>query len=420
MTPTTALAQISGSFGYFGSHLRRLRLRGNKAPMQNGDSSSPDDVGGDDKQADSAASPSSPSEPTPTLPTGGVRPADADTANKKFLEEAPTESFSPEAATQPLPDVEPVKAKAKRPRPPKVGPPTTFVRVLPDEFKAELLAGANGKLLAKMVELGFDIHIRENSLIGYWGGTVLAQFGRHPKGDLVVMVPRKLAEKVELPKRFGLKGSQCCYKVNDEFLEIFDDQWHHLKTASERADVKDGPLEHKFMTANPGAAGVLPLDRQVQLPNHRAKLDCVAIEGEGEQRMLFVELKSGVSSDIPKAHISLEAFYREATDASGGLKDKLAEEYKNMLAQRTELGVLSKVTPDQVVPGMKLACVVALAHFRSESAAKDRLIDNAAKTDFPLYICQFAGSDARVPKQIRWQQLGKPGRNKPKTEVFGA
>lgn len=427
--------------------------------MQNGDESPPGDGGTQEPEggepgnaAAEGESAGEASSPVPTLPTGHAptesqAPApppakfDAEGPTGQFSVEAPTDAGSqsgsasdPETTLEsvPSPSVQPesealpsdatpseVAEAKKRPRPPKVGPPTTFVRVLPDEFKSELTSGGNGQLLAKLVDLGFDVHLRENSVVGYWGGTVLAQFGRHPKGDLVLMIPRKLAQKIDFPKRFGLKGSQCCYKVNDEFLSSFDTHWEELRAASERADVKDGPLEQKFMTTNPGSAGVLPLDRQVQLPNNRAKLDCVAIEREGEQRMLLVELKSGVSSEIAKAHVSMEAFFKEATDGNGGLRDTIAQEYKKMLALRAELGIPSKVTPDQVVPGMPVTCLVALAHFRSESSAKDRLIDASSKVKFPLYLCEFAGSDARVPKTQRWEGLGKVAKTAKAPSAFG-
>ena len=320
--------------------------------------------------------------------------------------------------------------KPSRPRPPKVGPPTTFVRSLPDEVLDEILSGPGMQMVQKLLAAGLDLHLRESAVVGYWGGTVLAQIGRKPpskkeeaefpKGVLSCLVPRKLAEKVEFPKRSGLKGSQTCYRLDDEFFQAWDAQLDSLKEVCERADTKDGPLEFKFMTTNPGSAGVLPLDRQVQVPNNRAKLDAVAVEREGQQRILLVDLRNGVSADIAKAHVGLEAFYKEVTDEDGGLRKSISDEYKRMLVQRQKLGIPSAVDIDQVGPGTKVVCLVGLAHFRAESSVKDRLVEAASKLKWPLYLCEFAGSDGRVPKTSRWEGLGKVTEKSAPKETFGA
>ncbi len=324
--------------------------------------------------------------------------------------------------------VEATAEPKKRPRPPKVGPPTVFVRTLSDDLLQEIAGGPAAKLIQKLVAADFDVHVRDGAVVAYWGGTILVTIAKKPPtkkeaaefpdGVLAAMLPRKIVEKVELPKRSGLKGSLACWQIDEAFLQTWDAQLAALTQESERQDVRDGPLEQKFMMTNPGSAGILPIDRQVQLPNHRAKLDALALDPEND-RLLLVDLRSGASADTARAHEQLGAFYAEVTGQSGGLDGKFVDELAKMMAQRTRLGIPNKLEASRLRAGMPVACLLGLAHFRQESSMKDRLFDNAAKVTWPFFLCEFAGSDARVPRHDRWETLGKLGSGAKPKSAFG-
>ncbi len=292
---------------------------------------------------------------------------------------------------------------AKKPK--KKAKQASFCRSLDDEAVGEIKSGLFGELLSKLGAEGFDIQLKDGTLVAYWGGTATIAFGRTTKGAMCTMVPRKFAEKLEFPKRLGLKGTLSCFQMDDEFKGALNSQLHALLDMVERADGKDGPLESKFMTSNPGSAGILPLDRNVQFPGVRSKLDIVAVEEEADRRLLLVDIRQGTSADIAKAHVTLEQFYATCSE-DGRLKQEYADEYHRMLAQRVELG-LPALDPKVIEPGMKVACLLALAHFKTDSTIRQRLLDNTAKLHLPLFMCEFAGSNARVPHQRLWEPLGR-------------
>ena len=97
----------------------------------------------------------------------------------------------------------------------------------------------------------------------------------------------------------------------------------------------------------------------------------------------------------------------------------MAEEYRKMLGQRVRLGIPSKVDTDQIRAGMPVVCLIALAHFRKESSVKDRLVDGSTKIKWPLYLCEFAGSDARVPRSSHWEPLGMGSGERPPRSGIG-
>ena len=326
-------------------------------------------------------------------------------ASEPASSEAASESDEAVAAPPSETDGAAPSTGPKKPRVPSLAPPTTFVRQLSEALLLELSTGPFQSLIGKLVQAGIDLHLREGSLLGWWGGTVLVTIARHPKGTLCLMLPRKSVKKVELPKHYALKGSQACWLVDDALLAALDREMRAIKEQTERGDTRDGPLEQKFMTSNPGSAGVIPLDRQVQVPNGRSRLDAVAVEKEGARRFLLVDLKNGASSELATAHVAAEQFYGAFSDGKGGLRQSYIDEYRAMIAQQTRLGIPSP-DPDLLAAGMPVCCIVGLAHFRSESSLLSRLVDNAAKVKFPLYVVEFAGSDGRVPNQRLWTGLG--------------
>lgn len=286
-----------------------------------------------------------------------------------------------------------------------IGPPTTFIRVLDDEQLATVQSGVSPQLIAALVGAEMDVHIRDGSVVAYWGGMAVMTLGQHPKLGYVAMIPRKVAEKCELPERAGVKGQLACYRVEEDLLSAVNERLAQIKELVEAADTRGGPMYHKFMRSNPGTSGVLPLDRQVHLPGLRSKLGGVGVEREGEQRFLLVDLRYGSGADVSKAPISSESFYRAVTDEAGNLNEEIGSEYRRMLEQRVSLG-LPSLPVDTVQVGMPVASLIALAHCRSETV-RERLHDAAEKARFPLFLCEFPGSDARIPKQSLWKELAK-------------
>jgi hypothetical protein len=393
--------------------LRRVAWRGKyHGPMQE----SVDAPGSATPDAAPAAEPSPARAPEPaaTAHAGGEATAPAP-------EPAVTARAGGEA-NEPVPppdDGAGAAAASKRARVPSLLPPTTFVRQLPEALLAELSSEPFRTLIGKLAAAGVDLHLRENSLIGWWGGTVLVTIARHPKGALVLMLPRKSIKRAELPKHYALKGSQACYAVDDALIGALDREMKTIKEETERNDTRDGPFEFKFMTRNPGSAGVIPLDRHVQVPNSRSRLDAVGVEKEGERRLLLVDLKQGTGSELATAHEAMAPFYAAFADPSGGLQSAFCDEYRAMLVQRARLGIPGP-DPDLLQTGMPVACVIGLAHFRAESTVLSRFIENSVRAKLPLYLCEFAGSDARLPNQKLWTPLGAAAKGKPPPKPFGA
>jgi hypothetical protein len=275
-----------------------------------------------------------------------------------------------------------------------------FRRGLSDKFLNQLLHGPAADILDACKKAGLDVRLRANYINVYSAGRSLARLEcRNGLPQLVIHHKYVPNEKIGAYQGKREKA-YCSFGVDADFATEYRAKLHSLV---QRALPYQGPeeeIEFQLLNANTGSTGAFCLDRQIQVPGIRRKLDLIAVR-EDRPALVLIEVKRYPDPRIQHVAKQLHE-YLEIFDPTGaGLRGDVAKSYKTVCEQMKELE-LPAPDPSLISEGMPVEGLVVLSDYNAHSKLLDRARAQASILQRPMYLWRPEPGDFKMPDASSW------------------
>jgi hypothetical protein len=276
-----------------------------------------------------------------------------------------------------------------------------FARALSPGLLAWLSEGAGRRLLAALIEHGLDIRLRDDYLNAYEAQSSVAK---------IVWRARRGIARIEVAAAYlagtGLVRRDSGYVSIAATEDALEKYVRALPAIRERVNDKhktpEGRWEADVVRTNRANTPFLVIDRQVQSPGLRKRLDVLAVSRDpDEPALLAVEIKRGVDPRIQLVPKQVGAYLEMLDPDLDGLRADVAESYRRVAAQLAALG-LPAPAPDAFRPGMRVEGLVALASYPNASALLGRARKLAALMPRTVWFCRIDDANPRIPPRGEW------------------
>lgn len=243
--------------------------------------------------------------------------------------------------------------------------------------------GALREVLAAIPE-SCDVRIRDNEIHVYARGNRIAM--RLSRKGPILELHVKYVGGTALRECANLRpgGSLARYLVDHHFSQLWEASVVGVLRAAENARRgPEGAVEAAVVTANRDNPNFEIIDRQVQLPGIRRRVDVLGIApGRDGDVLVALEIKNRLDNRIQVVGQQVSEYVRILTRRTGGVADDIASSYATALPQLKALG-RSAPNAGRIRDGMPVIGAILLAHYNHRS----RLLDRAkrTKTEFPVH-----------------------------------
>lgn len=279
-----------------------------------------------------------------------------------------------------------------------------FDRGLTDGFVEELGRGRFAALVRLVGEGRLDLQIRRGSINLYFEGqSVLRLDERTRAGGFRAVVHRKYLEGVSLPGATKRDRDYVRLDVGDGFVDAYLRQLPAI-IENTRAYVKpEGQVEDRIVSASRDErSNVIILDRQVQVPGIKRRMDMLGID-PARRRVLLVELKQGLDNRIQHLMQQIGG-YHEALTAGGALRPDVASSYRRVIEQKQSLALLPRSIA--LAAETRVECLLILSGYNPRSELLDRLREGSRGASIPVWLVQMPAGAGAIPVAGEWERLG--------------
>jgi hypothetical protein len=166
----------------------------------------------------------------------------------------------------------------------------------------------------------------------------------------------------------------------------------------------EGVWEERLIAANCNGP-LRVLDRQIQVPGIRRRIDLLAIACESNRPPVaaVIEIKRDLDNRIQYLPNQIAEYLCILAPKGEGLDATIANSYALVAKQMKDLGLIAPA-PESITPGMPVTGVVVLANYREQSRLFGRAAKQALGVDTEIWCQQVTSLDCRL-KSSEWQHL---------------
>jgi hypothetical protein len=255
---------------------------------------------------------------------------------------------------------------------------------------------------------GCDIRLREDEVHAYYDGNRIAGLSLRGSTPRLEVHRKYLVDGIRHAKG---AGRYVDLEVHAAFVEVWRDAVAEvIRKAKGTRRNPEGEWEHRLIRANGASRPVQILDRQVQLPGLRGKLDLLGVlhREAGGIELAAIELKHRLNNDIQDVPEQLARYVNMLQENGHGLRGDIAAAYQKVATQMRDL-CLDAPAAEDIAEGMPVKGLVVLAEYNPRSELLDRARRAASKVPFPLYFTTIAKTPV-LPAAEQWRPLRMDGR----------
>ena len=280
-----------------------------------------------------------------------------------------------------------------------------FDRGLSAEFMRELEFGASARVIEEWRTAELDVRIRPGYLTAYDSGRIVGRLTHGPRVGVRLEVHRKYLAATEAESVAAGPESSAYRRleIDEHGADIYLGALDAIRDNAARHQGKEELWEAELLRVNAGPPTWL-IDRQVQVPGIRRKVDVVGLSVDPEPTFVVIEVKRGEDPRLQGVARQLGA-YMEILAPGGRLADDVAESYARVTAQLTRLGFAS---PDPVLfhSGMTAVGLLVVCRPNPRSRLLGRARAQARADDLDLALLRFNDKrDVRIGGRGDWERL---------------
>lgn len=217
----------------------------------------------------------------------------------------------------------------------------------------------------------------------------------------------KYVEGLRLPdRRSSNAGPYACFAASRDFIAAYLSSLDLILSNASRYPKPEGQLEEKLIRCSlRDDSPVIFIDRQVQVHGVRSRADLIGIaaSSDSQARVVLVELKQGPNNRIQYLANQMSS-YREVFAPGGHLAADVAASYREVVAQKQELGILPAAAcfpeGDPAVD-----CLLVLADYNPRSRLLGRLRERSRSSDFGMRLALLEPGTFILPPPESWEVL---------------
>ena len=259
-------------------------------------------------------------------------------------------------------------------------------------------------VLDACVLAGCDIRLREDEVHAYHDGNRIAKLCLCRSEPRLVVNRKYLVDGIRHGKGVG---DYVRFPVDAAFVASWRGAVSDVIKEAKRARRNpEGEWEQKLIRANGASKPVQILDRQVQLPGLRGKLDLLGVlhREAGGIELAAIELKHRLNNDIQVVALQLARYVNMLQENGRGLKSDIAVAYRTVAKQMRDLGRDAPAASD-IASGMPVTGLAVLAEYNDRSQLLDRARRTTSEEEMPHLYYTCLRKTSELPTAERWLPL---------------
>ena len=280
-----------------------------------------------------------------------------------------------------------------------------FDRGLSAEFMRELEFGASARVIEEWRTAELDVRIRPGYLTAYDSGRIVGRLTHGPRVGVRLEVHRKYLAATEAESVAAGPESSAYRRleIDEHGADIYLGALDAIRDNAARHQGKEELWEAELLRVNAGPPTWL-IDRQVQVPGIRRKVDAVGPSLDPEPAFVVIEIKRGEDNRLQDVAGQLAA-YMEILAPASRLADDVAASYARVTSQIPRLGFVS---PDPAFfrPGMAAIGLLVVCGPNASPKLLSRARAQARAGGLDLALLRFDDEQrTRIGGRSGWERL---------------
>jgi hypothetical protein len=153
---------------------------------------------------------------------------------------------------------------------------------------------------------------------------------------------------------------------------------------------------------NPLTSPVVFLDRQIQVPGIRKKMDLVGLMAPSE--FVITEVKQGLDNRIQHLMDQIHRYYLVLAGQDGCLRPEVVRSYNRVIQQKQSLSLLQENHPP-LSHQTQVTCLLVLYGYNHRSQLLARLRAASAEHSLTVALIILPEGSYTLPARTNWEQL---------------